>query len=71
VYFLVVHGNMHDPVVKSMTLDLEKKGFIVYVIVSTVEGEQAVHNESRADIKPLNIDILDVRIVFKVCWLRG
>ena len=30
------------------------------MVVSTVEEEQTVRNESRVDIRPLNVDIVDV-----------
>ena len=44
-----------------MSLDLERRGFIVYVVVNTLDEEQTVQRESRADIRPLNLDIVDVR----------
>lgn len=53
-------GSPHDPVARSLALDLDRRGFIVFVAVSTVEDEQVVINEGRADVRPLNIDILDV-----------
>jgi hypothetical protein len=41
-------------------LDLERRGFIVYIVCNTIEEEVLVQNESRPDIKPLMIDIVDV-----------
>lgn len=41
-------------------MDLERRGFIVYVVCNTIEEEVQVQNESRPDIKPLMIDIVDV-----------
>lgn len=32
----------------------------MFVVVNSIEDEQVVINEGRSDIKPLNIDILDV-----------
>lgn len=58
--WLVLAGSPHDPVARSLALDLDRRGFIVFVAVSTVEDEQVVINEGRADVRPLNIDILDV-----------
>ncbi|RPB00850.1 DUF1776-domain-containing protein [Choiromyces venosus 120613-1] len=49
----------HDPISRSLALDLERRGFIVYVVVNSIEDEHVVANEGRSDIKPLNIDILD------------
>ncbi|KAK6542692.1 hypothetical protein TWF694_006636 [Orbilia ellipsospora] len=56
---VVVHGQPHDPLVKSTAHDLERRGFIVYIAVSSHEDELVVLNEGKADIKPLQIDILD------------
>ncbi|KAI5847094.1 hypothetical protein DFP73DRAFT_475139 [Morchella snyderi] len=56
---VVLAGSPHDPVARSLALDLERRGFIVFVAVSTVEDEQVVINEGRRDLRPLNIDILD------------
>lgn len=39
---------------------MERRGFIVFVVVNSIEDEQLVMSEGRGDIKPLNIDILDV-----------
>ncbi|KAJ6260716.1 hypothetical protein Dda_4945 [Drechslerella dactyloides] len=56
---VVIHGQPHDPLVKSTAHDLERRGFIVYIAVSSHDDEQVVLNEGKADIKPLQIDILD------------
>lgn len=39
---------------------MERRGFIVFVVVNSIEDEQLVVGEGRGDIRPLNIDILDV-----------
>lgn len=57
---IVIAGSPNEPVCRSISLDLERRGFIVYVIVNSTEEEQMVHNESRMDIRPLNLDITDV-----------
>ncbi|KAF3939582.1 hypothetical protein ABW19_dt0201379 [Dactylella cylindrospora] len=56
---VVIHGQPHDPLLKSTAHDLERRGFIVYVAVSSHDDEQLVMNEGKADIRPLQIDILD------------
>ncbi|KAF3913540.1 hypothetical protein ABW20_dc0103220 [Dactylellina cionopaga] len=56
---VVIHGQPNDPLVKSTAHDLERRGFIVYIAVSSHEDEQVVLNEGKADIKPLQIDILE------------
>jgi len=57
---VLVAGPPSEPIVRSISLDLERRGFIVYVVCNTVEDELLVQNESRQDIKPLTLDIVDV-----------
>lgn len=57
---VVVAGSPSEAITRSVTLDLERRGFIVYVVCNTIEEEVLVQNESRPDIKPLMIDIVDV-----------
>lgn len=59
---VVVAGNPAEPMTRSVALDLERRGFIVYIVCNTIEEELLVQNESRPDIKPLMIDIVDVSI---------
>ncbi len=59
---VVIAGSPNEPITRSLSLDLERRGFIVYVVVSTAEEEQMVRNETRADLHPLNIDILNVSL---------
>ncbi|KAF1959301.1 DUF1776-domain-containing protein [Byssothecium circinans] len=56
---VVIAGPPNSPVVKSLSLDLERRGFIVYIVCSDMEEEQQVHGESRADVRPLHLDIAD------------
>jgi hypothetical protein len=57
---VVVAGSPSEPITRSISLDLERRGFIVYIVCNTIEEEVLVHNESRPDIRPLMIDIVDV-----------
>ena len=57
---VVIAGSPSEPITRSLSLDLERRGFIVYVVCNSVEEEVMIHNESRPDIKPLTIDITDV-----------
>lgn len=57
---VVIAGSPSEPITRSVSLDLERRGFIVYVVCNTIEEEVLVQNESRPDIKPLMIDIVDV-----------
>jgi len=61
VEVVVVAGSPSEPITRSISLDLERRGFIVYIVCNTIEEEVLVQNESRPDIKPLMIDIVDVR----------
>ncbi|CZS95427.1 hypothetical protein WAI453_011363 [Rhynchosporium graminicola] len=56
---VVVAGSPSEAITRSVMLDLERRGFIVYVVCNTIEEELLVQNESRPDIKPLTIDIVD------------
>lgn len=59
---VVVAGSPSEAITRSISLDLERRGFIVYVVCNTIEEEVLVQNESRPDIKPLMIDIVDVSL---------
>lgn len=56
---VVIAGSPSEPMTRSISMDLERRGFIVYVVCNTIEEEVQVQNESRPDIKPLMIDIVD------------
>ncbi|KAF2662832.1 DUF1776-domain-containing protein [Lophiostoma macrostomum CBS 122681] len=56
---VVIAGPPSSPIVKSLSLDLERRGFIVYIVCSDLEEEQLVQGESRADVRPLHLDIVD------------
>lgn len=45
---------------KSITADLERRGYIVYVTVSSTEEEHVVQAENRLDIRALWIDLTTV-----------
>lgn len=57
---VVIAGSPSLPLTKSLALDMERRGFIVYVVCGTIEEEVMVQNLARPDVKPLNIDITDV-----------
>jgi hypothetical protein len=61
---VVVAGSPSEPLTRSISLDLERRGFIVYIVCNTIEEEVLVQNESRPDVKPLMIDIVDVSFAF-------
>jgi NAD(P)-dependent dehydrogenase (short-subunit alcohol dehydrogenase family) len=55
----VLAGPPNSPVTRSLSLDLERRGFIVYIVCSTMDEEQQVIGESRVDIRPLHLDVVD------------
>lgn len=56
---VVVAGAVANPLTSALYLDLERRGFIVYVIANTSEEENYVRSQSRADLLPLHLDLLD------------
>lgn len=45
---------------RAIATDLERRGYIVYVTVSSADEEQIVKSENRADIKALWMDLTTV-----------
>ena len=58
---VVVAGSPALPLTRSLALDLERKGFIVFVVSTSHDDDVMVQNLARPDIRPLGIDITDVR----------
>lgn len=54
---VVLAGSPYSPLTRSISLDLERRGFIVYIPVNSLVEEQLVQSESRVDIRPLSLDI--------------
>lgn len=46
--------------VKSISSDLERRGYIVYITVSSAEEEHVVQSENRIDIRALWLDLTTV-----------
>lgn len=57
---VVIAGSPSEPVVRSLALDLERRGFIVFIVCSDVQEEVMVQQESRSDIRPLTVDVSNV-----------
>ncbi|KAI1463193.1 DUF1776-domain-containing protein [Daldinia caldariorum] len=56
---VVIAGSPTLPLTKALSLDLERRGFIVYVVCNSIEDDVTVQGLSRPDIRPLGIDITD------------
>ena len=60
---VILAGSPHSPLTKSLSLDLERRGFIVYIPVNSLSEEHVVRSEGRNDIRPLLLDIASVRVI--------
>ncbi|KAJ5644060.1 uncharacterized protein N7484_006567 [Penicillium longicatenatum] len=54
---VVVAGSPHEPMTRAIATDLERRGYIVYVTVSSADEEHIVQSENRTDIKALWLDL--------------
>ncbi|KAL2859945.1 DUF1776 domain-containing protein [Aspergillus lucknowensis] len=54
---IVIAGSPHEPMTRSIAADLDRRGYIVYITVSSAEEEQLVRSENRPDIRPLWLDL--------------
>ena len=57
---IVLTGSPHSPLTRSLSLELERRGFIVFISVNTLSEEQLIQSESKPDIRPLSLDITSV-----------
>lgn len=57
---VVIAGSPSLPITKSLALDLERRGFIVFIVCNTIDDEMLVQALARPDIRGLSIDINDV-----------
>lgn len=56
---VVVAGAVANPLTNAVYLDLERRGFVVYVVANTPEDEHYIRSQSRADLLPLSLDLVD------------
>jgi NAD(P)-dependent dehydrogenase (short-subunit alcohol dehydrogenase family) len=56
---VVVAGAVANPLASALYLDLERRGFVVYVVAHTTEEDQYIRSQSRADLLPLHLDLID------------
>ncbi|RVX72495.1 hypothetical protein B0A52_03685 [Exophiala mesophila] len=50
-------STFHDALTRSLALDLERRGYVVYVTVSSTEEDSLIQQEAKADLRPLWIDL--------------
>ncbi|ROT43648.1 DUF1776-domain-containing protein [Sodiomyces alkalinus F11] len=56
---VVIASSPTLPLTQSLALDMERRGFIVFVVCNAAEDESMVHSMARPDIRPLSIDVTD------------
>jgi NAD(P)-dependent dehydrogenase (short-subunit alcohol dehydrogenase family) len=56
---IVIAGPPNSPITRSLSSDLERRGFIVYIVCSNMDEEQQIISEARADVRPLHLDVVD------------
>ncbi|KAI0809975.1 hypothetical protein GGR55DRAFT_147543 [Xylaria sp. FL0064] len=56
---VVIAGSPSLPLTKSLALDLERRGFLVFIVCNTAEDEAMVQHLARQDIRGFSIDIND------------
>lgn len=56
---VVVAGTPNTAVARSVILNLERRGFIVYVVCASAAEEEIVKSEERPDILPLHLNVAD------------
>ncbi|CAK1364002.1 hypothetical protein CB0940_04028 [Cercospora beticola] len=52
---VVVAGAVANPLTSALYLDLERRGFVVYVVTNTPEDEHYIRSQSRSDLHILSI----------------
>lgn len=57
---VVIAGSPTLPLTKSLALDMERRGFIVYIVCDAPEDERMVQSLARQDISALKIDTTNV-----------
>ncbi|KAK4191826.1 hypothetical protein QBC35DRAFT_486053 [Podospora australis] len=59
VEVVIIAGSPALPITRSLALDLERKGFIVFIVCNNHDDEDFVKGLARPDIRPFGIDITD------------
>lgn len=50
-------STFHDALTRSLALDLERRGYVVYVTVSSTDEDSLIQQEAKSDLRPLWIDL--------------
>ena len=57
---IVIAGTPGSRLVTTLARDMEKRGFVVYVVATSREEFLSVQAEGKPDIRPLAMDLVDV-----------
>lgn len=57
---VVLAGSAMSPLTTALALDLERRGYVVYVVTNSPEDIQHVRSQSRVDVLPFNLDLVHV-----------
>ncbi|KAL8734215.1 MAG: hypothetical protein Q9166_001701 [cf. Caloplaca sp. 2 TL-2023] len=66
---VILAGPPSAPITRSLSLDLERRGFIVYIPVNSLWEERLIQAESKPDIHPLHLDVTSVRLLSHTHYL--
>ncbi|PSK58701.1 hypothetical protein B9Z65_6716 [Elsinoe australis] len=55
---VVLAGSAMSPLTTALALDLERRGYVVYVVTNSPEDIQHVRSQSRVDVLPFNLDLV-------------
>ncbi len=61
VQVVVLAGSPQSPLTRSLALDLQRRGFTVYIVINDVGEERLMQDLWRDHIRPLTLDITSVR----------
>jgi len=56
---VILGGAVSSPLASALALDLERRGFVVYVVASSAEEEHYIRSLSRSDLLPLPLTLGD------------
>lgn len=65
---LILAGSPYSGLTQSLAIDFEKRGFLVFIPVSSVQEETSVAGLRLSDVRSLNFDITSVSLVLQDCF---
>ena len=63
---VILVGSPLSPLMRSLSLDLERRGFIVYITASSGVEERTIEQEGKEDIRALTVELTSVRGIEKL-----